>query len=222
MDYELLLATELFKTFSKEELISLLQQLDTKEKTFEKNTLILKEGNTTKNVCVMLSGSACLENIDFWGHNTIIDYIEKGKIFAETYAMVSDEELMVNVRANENSRVLFIEISPLFGKNQIQDNYLSNKLIKNLLSISARKNLHLTRKIMQTAGKSIREKLISYLSFQAQKNDSYEFDIPFDRQQLANYLGVERSAMAAQISKMQKENLLSVKRNHFCLKRDEF
>lgn len=222
MDYELLLTTELFKTFSKEELISLLQQFDSKEKTFKKNTLILKEGNTTKNVCIILSGSACLENIDFWGHNTIIDYIEKGKVFAETYATISDEELMVNVRANENSTVFFINISPLFDRNPIKDEHLSNKLIKNLLSISARKNLYLTRKIIQTAGKSIREKLISYLSFQAQKNDSYEFDIPFDRQQLADYLGVERSAMAAQISKMQKENLLSVKRNHFCLKRDEF
>lgn len=222
MDYELLLTTELFKTFSKEELISLLQQFDSKEKTFKKNTLILKEGNTTKNVCIILSGSACLENIDFWGHNTIIDYIEKGKVFAETYATISDEELMVNVRANENSTVFFINISPLFDRNPIKDEHLSNKLIKNLLSISARKNLYLTRKIIQTAGKSIREKLISYLSFQAQKNDSYEFDIPFDRQQLADYLGVERSAMAAQISKMQKENLLSVKKNHFCLKRDEF
>ena len=92
-----------------------------------------------------------------------------------------------------------------------------NKIIHNLLSISARKNLNLSRRIFHTSSKSIRGRLLSYLSYQAMKNGSREFDIPFSRQQLADYLSVDRSALSNELSKMQKEGLLSVNRSHFVL-----
>lgn len=96
-----------------------------------------------------------------------------------------------------------------------------NRLIQNLLLITAKKNQNLTRKIFHTTPKSIRGKLLSYLSFQAIQEGSYRFKIPFNRQQLADYLGVDRSAMSNELSKMQKEGLLTYEKNIFCLKEIE-
>ena len=84
--------------------------------------------------------------------------------------------------------------------------------------ISAHKNLNLSRKIFHTSSKSIRGRLLSYLSEQAARQESMKFTIPFNRQQLAEYLGVDRSAMSNELSKMQKEGMLTFSRNQFCLK----
>jgi CRP-like cAMP-binding protein len=92
-----------------------------------------------------------------------------------------------------------------------------SKLIRNLLSIASQKNLNLSRRIFHTSSKSIRGRLLSYLSFQATKHGSLEFEIPFNRQQLADYLSVDRSAMSNELSKMQRDGLLKVERNRFIL-----
>ena len=92
-----------------------------------------------------------------------------------------------------------------------------NKLIKNLLELLAQKNLNLTKRISHTSPRSIRGKLLSYLSFQAKAKGSWDFMIPFSRQQLADYLNVDRSALSAEISKMQKEHILTSQKNRFIL-----
>jgi len=90
-------------------------------------------------------------------------------------------------------------------------------LIRNMLTIAARKSLNLSRRIMHTSSKSIRGRLLSYLSFQATQHGCREFDIPFNRQQLADYLSVDRSAMSNELSKMQRDGIITVDRNHFVL-----
>ena len=124
--------------------------------------------------------------------------------------------MMVSVVASEKTEVLFLNVSRIL---QVCNNNCShhNKIIHNLLAVSARKNLNLSRRIFHTSAKSIRGRLLSYLSYQAMKNGSHEFDIPFSRQQLADYLSVDRSALSNELSKMQKEGLLQANRSHFLL-----
>jgi len=123
---------------------------------------------------------------------------------------------MVNVIAAEPTDVLFMNVGRML---QVCSNSCShhNKLIRNLLSISAQKNLNLSRRILHTSSKRIRGRLLSYLSYQSMKRGSREFTIPFNRQQLADYLSVERSAMSNELGKMQREGLIRVDKNHFYL-----
>ena len=146
----------------------------------------------------MLKGNALIENDDIWGNRSVLDYVKEGQIFAETYACALDEKLMVNVIAMSDCEVLFHQ-----------------NLVQNLLAISAQKNLNLSRRIFHTSSKTIRGRLLSYLSYQAMEREKEEFDIPYNRQQLADYLGVDRSAMSNELGKMQKDGLIEVKRNHF-------
>ena len=125
--------------------------------------------------------------------------------------------MMVSVVASEAVDILFLNVG-----QGIQSSSGANpgwgRLIQNLLAISAQKNLNLSRRIFHTAPKSIRGRLLSYLSYQAARQGSLQFTIPFNRQQLADYLSVDRSAMSNELSKMQREGLLTVNRNYFVLK----
>lgn len=139
----------------------------------------------------------------------------EGEIFAETYASIPDQKMLVNVIAAEDTEILFLNVgkcSPLSNSC-----IFHNELIKNLLQVSAQKNLALSRRIFNTSSKSIRGRLLSYLSNQAVLCNSKEFDIPFNRQQLADYLSVDRSALSKELGKMSKEGLIYVKKSHFRL-----
>ena len=165
---------------------------------------------------ILLSGSVSIENDDVWGNKSILDKIGPGQVFAETYACVPDEPLMISIVATEPTEILFLDMSRVLN---ICSNACGfhNQLIRNLLSVSLQKNLSLSRRIFHTSSKSIRGRLLSYLSFQATQQGSYDFQIPFSRQQLADYLSVDRSALSNELGKMQKEGLLRVERNHFTL-----
>lgn len=164
----------------------------------------------------MLSGSVSIENDDVWGNKSILDKVGPGQVFAETYACVPGEPLMVSVVAAEDTEILFLDVSrALDGCSNACGS--QSRLLRNLLSISARKNLHLSRRIFHTSSKSIRGRLLSYLSFQAAQHGSNDFEISFNRQQLADYLSVDRSAMSNELSKMQRDGLLTVNRSHFTI-----
>ena len=125
-------------------------------------------------------------------------------------------KVMISVVAAEACDILFLDVGRML---QVCPNSCGfhNKLIRNLLSIASQKNLTLSRRIFHTSSKTIRGRLLSYLSFQSVKHGSREFEIPFNRQQLADYLSVDRSAMSNELSKMQREGLLTVDRSHFIL-----
>ena len=130
--------------------------------------------------------------------------------------MVPGEKLLVDVFAAEVTEVLFLNVGKMLSQCPNSCGH-HTQLIRNLLAISAQKNLQLSRRIFNTSSKSIRGRLLSYLSDQAVKNESERFDIPFNRQQLADYLGVDRSALSAELGKMQREGLLEFRKNHFHL-----
>lgn len=220
MDTSFLAKTNLFRGTSGEEIASMLTCLQAVQKNYAKNDVIYHAGTVISSLGIVLSGSVFIENDDFWGNKNVLDLITPGQVFAEAYASIPGEPLMYNVVAYEAAEILFLNVQKLL---QVCPNSCShhNKLIQNLLCISAQKNLSLSRRSLHTAPKSIRGRLLSYLSFQALQHGSRDFVIPFNRQQLADYLNVDRSALSNELSKMQKAGLLKVERNHFCLLTDE-
>lgn len=217
MNFVQISKTLLFQGTSAEETKAMLKCLAARERHFQKSETIYRVGDTVTDVGLVLSGSVLIENDDFWGNRSILDQIGPGQIFAETYACVPGEKLMVAVTAAAASDILFLNVGKIL---EVCTNACSfhGKLIRNLLSLAAQKNLSLSRRIFHTSAKSIRERLLSYLSWQAVKQGSREFDIVFNRQQLADYLGVDRSAMSAELGKMRREGLIQVERNHFKMK----
>lgn len=216
MNYQKLSQTSLFQGMTPEETEAVLNCLGAEKKTYEKDEIICHMGDTVTSLCAVVSGSVLIENDDVWGNRTILDRVGEGGIFAETYACVPGEKLMVNVSAAEPSEILFLNVGRILKTCPSSCSHHS-RLIRNLLAVSARKNLNLSRKIFHTSSKSIRGRLLSYLSWQAVQYGGPEFDIPFNRQQLADYLGVDRSALSSELGRMQRDGLIKVKRSHFCL-----
>lgn len=216
MDYLFLSKTVLFRGISPEEVKSMMSCLQAFTKSYPRGTIIHHAGNAIHSVGMVLSGSVSIESDDIWGNKSILDRVAPGQIFAENYACLPNELLMVNVVAVESTEILFLNTEKMFTVCSNTCMFHS-KLVRNMLSISAQKSLNLSRRIMHTSSKSIRGRLLSYLSFQATKHGSLEFEIPFNRQQLADYLSVDRSAMSNELSKMQRDGLLKVERNRFIL-----
>ncbi len=206
----------IFNGMSPDEIDQALSELCAIEKAFEKNSLILRAGDIADSLGLVLSGSVTIESNDMWGNRTILSNVGKGGFFAETYALLENEPLLVDVRANENCRILFFKVGSL-KKLKSNMNLWSFKLISNLLMISANKNLHLSGRSFHTSPKTIRGRVMAYLNSISLKKDSKEFDIPFDRQQLADYLNLERSALSKELGKMKKDGLIEVWKYHFKL-----
>lgn len=216
MDHQFLAGTALFHGISPGEVGEMLGCLRGEVRRFPRGSVIYHPGDRVRAMGLVLSGSVSVEHDDVWGNKSILDRVGPGQVFAETYACVPGEPLMVSVVAAEESEVLFLDAHRVLHSCSNACGFHS-KLIRNLLSIASQKNLDLSRKIFHTSAKSIRGRLLSYLSFQATRHASRDFEIPFDRQQLADYLGVERSAMSNELSKMQRDGLLRTQRSHFTL-----
>ena len=220
MQMDVIQQVALFRGMDEAELAAALSALSAKEKTYEKDETILCAGNVSEHMGLVLEGSVTIESNDVWGNRTILSHIEKGGTFAETYALLEDEPMLVDVIANEKSNILFLRIGSL---NLLQQDISPwrVKLIGNLLRISSQKNLHLSGRSFHTAPKSIRGRVMAYLNSVSLKKNKIDFDIPFDRQQLADYLNVERSALSRELSNMQQDGFIIVRRNHFEIAKNE-
>lgn len=216
MNYNILTGTTLFQGLSNEEAESILNKIHAFTKQYQKEATVYRTGEFVTDLGLVLSGRIHIEFDDVWGNKNIIDYVDAGQVFAETYAFVPEEPLMVNVIAASDAEILFLNMERLLSLSSGACPF-HHRLLCNMLSVTARKNLTLTRKIFHTSPKSIRGKLLSYLSFQAVRQGSRGFEIPLNRQQLADYLEADRSALSNELSKMRKEGLLTFRKNYFQL-----
>lgn len=216
MDLSLLQKTSVFTGSTEEEIRKILPCLEARVRRFSKGALVYQMGDHIDSLGIVLSGGVRVERNDIWGNQRILDDLGAGQVFAEVYACVPQEALMVDVVTTEKSEILFLKAGRVLNPCG-QACPFHQRLLQNLLRVLAAKNLTLTRKISHITPRSIRERLISYLSAEAVQQKSKEFEIPFNRQELADYLSVDRSALSAELSKMQKEGLLSCRKNHFVL-----
>lgn len=217
MNYNLLVKYVLFRGMTEQEAKDVLVCLQAETKKYQKGRTIYHMGDSIGAMGVVLSGSVNIENDDIWGNKNILDNIGPGQVFGETYACLPREPLMVNVIAAETTEVLFLDVSRLLTTcpNVCGAHH---RLVQNLLWVTTQKNLTLSRKIFHTTPKSIRGRLLSYLSTQAVRTGSGHFIVPFNRQQMADYLCVDRSAMSNELSKMKQEGLLDFHKNEFWIK----
>lgn len=216
MNYCFLSNTVLFHGLKEQEIKEMLSCLDAREKKYKKDEIIFRAGACVSVIGLVESGSVNIVVNFYWGNSHIFGHMGKGEIFAENYAALPGRELVCDVIAAEDTEVLFLNMGKLLTTCQNSCAY-HHRLIHNLLCISAQKNLNLSTRMMHIAPKSIRERLLSYFSEQAMENGSSRFTIPFSRQQLADYLGVDRSAMSNELSKMQRDGLISYRKNEFIL-----
>ena len=206
----------LFTDIADADLLVMLDCFKSKIVTFDKKYTILMEGAPAKYICILLSGSAQVIGIDFYGNRNIVNEITPAEIFGESFACSETPQLPISVIANEPCEVMFIESDHILHtcKNSCS---FHRQIIYNLMKGLATKNLKLHQKIEITSKRTTREKLIAYLSLQSKIVKSKSFDIPFDRQELADYLEVDRTGLSAEISKLKKEGYIDCKKNHFLL-----
>lgn len=208
--------TVLFRGMNETEIDTALRELSAVEKHYRRGTTILHAGRTTERMGLVLDGSVTIESNDMWGNRTILSHVGKGQFFAETYALLANEPMLVDVTANEDCTILFLRIG---GLKQLMSarGLWTQKLVANLLTISAHKNLTLSGRSFHTSPKTIRRRVMAYLNSVSLQKGTKEFDIPFDRQQLADYLNLERTALSKELGKMQKAGIISVSKNHFTI-----
>ena len=215
MNLEGIEKSRLFQGMTAKELSSCLDSLDTRKKKYRKDDLILRAGERTSSIGMVLTGSVTIESNDVWGNCTVLSHVGKNQYFAETYALLG-EVFLVDVRANEDCEILFCNIRNLLDNNKKSSPW-KEKILKNILIISSQKNLILSGRSFHTSPKSCRGRLLSYLNAIALQTSSREFDIPFNRQQLADYLNLERTNMSKELSHMKDEGLIEYRKNHFKL-----
>ncbi|MGC4018423.1 MAG: Crp/Fnr family transcriptional regulator [Muricomes sp.] len=216
MDYKFIAGTGLFAGVTEEETKTMLECLGAEEKKFPKEYTIYHMGQTIKRMGLLLKGGVNIIRTDIWGNANIIGHILPGDVFAETYACNPNEPMMSDAITTMESSVLFLDVGKVVQTCESCCSH-HDRLTRNLLKVMSMKNLNLSQKINHITPKTIRERLLSYLSWEAIKQGKQRIDIPFSRQQLADYLSVDRSALSSELSKMQKEGLLSYKKNHFVL-----
>lgn len=215
MNYLSLENTNLFRDISSHNIQNVLKCLQFRIKSFQKKEVIFSIGDQTKEFGLVISGLVLIETNDLWGNRSILRAIEKDHVFAESYAF-TNEKLKVNVIATEKTIILFLNAQSVITMCSRSCNF-HTQLIQNLLSISSANNILLSERILNTSSKTIRGRLITYFSQEAQKNASNEFEISLNRQELADYLNVNRSALSNELSKMQDEKILTFRKNRFQL-----
>lgn len=212
-------STILFRNLKEEEIEEMKKQACIYTKTFQKGETILATGQYTNEVALVLEGCIRIENFDLWDNRSVLASIECGHVFAETYALCHIP-LRVDAIAHSDSRILFLDLSILNQAHFVNKSW-TLKIKENLLQISAQKNLLLSQRIFCTSAKTIRERVITYLSSMSKQKNAYLFKIPFNRMEMADYLNVDRTALSKELSRMQKEGLISYHKNTFKINLDK-
>lgn len=205
----------LFHGISDDDIMRILGCLKAKVIELDKKYTVFREGTTQKYIGILLSGSLHLVRMDYYGNRSILSGVEAGETFLEAFAC-TETELPLSVIADEPSEVMIIDVRHILHTCSNCCAFHQH-LIFNIMKILATKNIAFYQKIDITSKRSTREKLLTYLNYQSKKVNSNEFNIPFDRQELADYLEVERSGLSMEISKLKSEGLIDSYKNYFKL-----
>ncbi len=210
----------LFSAMDLAEREAMLERLGGKVVSYRKGAFLLREGEPVTALGVLLEGGALIVQEDFWGNRSVMAAVEPGATFGETFACAPGSVSTVSVQASLPSRILYLDLRralvPADGPCPWRD-----KLIALLLSDLAEKNLRLNRRLTHMGRRTTRDKVLSYLSLRAKEVGRADFFIPFSRQQLADYLAVDRSGLSAELSRLKAQGLLDYRRNRFVLKRND-
>ena len=214
--FDLLLETSLFSGVEKSELSALLGCLQTRVVSVAKGAPVFLEGDEAGFIGLVLEGAVQIVRDDYYGARSVLSHAGPGDLFAETYACSNAQTMPVSGYALKDCKIMLFSCRKMLTVCSNACRF-HTQLVKNLLQVVAEKNVSLSRKIQFMSQKTTKEKLMAYLLDQAKRANSSEFTIPFDRQALADYLGVERSAMSAELSKLRKDGVLTSQGSRFTL-----
>ena len=178
---------------------------------------MLRAGDTADSIGFVLEGTVLIMQEDIWGNRNILSKAGAGQTFAATYACTPGSKLNVSVVAETPVVAMFLNVKRILNVCSSACAHHS-RIIRNLLSELAGKNLRFNEKLTHMGQRTTRSKIMSYLSAEAQRLGTYEFDIPFSRQQFADYLGVERSGLSLELGKLKRDGILDYHKSHFILK----
>ena len=208
--------SRLFWGVDEEDMTSMLHCLQARLETYKKGEYVFRQGQNIDQITILVEGKLLVQRDDFWGNRSIVNVISVGEMFGEAYIAPDSGTILNDVIAEEDSAVIFFDVQRILTTCQSACRFHSI-VIKNLFFAISEKNRKLVQKIGHMSKRSIRTKLISYLSDEAKRQNSSSFTIPFNRQQLADFLSVDRSAMSNELCKMRDEGLLTFDRNKFRL-----
>lgn len=208
---------ELFKEMNEEEILKLLNCLQYHVKSYHKDQVIFQRGASVQQIGIVLSGSVQISSLDYKGNRSIQALVMQNELFAETFACASVTAIHVDVIAKETSEILFIHPLHILSTCPNQCSFHA-QLIYRLMNVIANKNLLLQQKIRILSKRSIRERLLYYLYDMANRNHAQQFYIPFNRNELADYLECDRSGLSALLSKLKAENIIDYHKNYFVIK----
>ena len=198
----------LFRGLRRAQIREMLPCLSARQARFRRGQFLLRAGDRASSAGIILSGEAEVLQEDFWGNRNLLAAVGPGELFAEAFACAHAVS-PVSVQCTTDGSVLYLNVRAVFSPCET--------LSQNLIRVLAEKNMQLNEKTGFLSQRTTREKLLAYLSAQARRSGSASFRIPFDRQQLADYLSVNRSAMSAELSNMQRDGLLRTDRSCFTL-----
>ena len=217
---ETLKHSPLFSGVSETEISAMLHCLQATLLTFQKGEYVFREGEHIDKITVLVEGKLLVQHDDFWGNRTIVNVIHTGELFGEAYVAPDSGAILNDVIAEEPSTVIFFDIRKILTVCPSACRFHS-MAIQNLFFAISEKNRKLVQKIGHLSKRSTRAKLLSYLSEEAKRQNSRHFTIPFTRQQLADFLCVDRSAMSNELCKMREEGILQFEKKRFTLQQKE-
>ena len=212
----LLKRTKLFSGLGDDDILSMLNCLNAAVRQYNKGEYVFRQGEYIRDLMILASGRIHIQKEDYWGNLNILNEIRSGEIFGEAYIVPDSGTLMNDVIAAEASTVLFFNMERILTVCPSACPF-HTRLLKNMFYTISEKNKRLVQKISYISQRSTKEKLLSYLSDEAKRQNSSSFSIPFDRQQLADFLSVDRSAMSNELCKLRDEDMLDFHKNKFTL-----
>ena len=208
--------TQLFSGVGDDEIASMLSCLGARLYTYKKGEYVLRQGEHLSDITVLVEGNLHIQKDDYWGNRSILGQSAVGEMFGEAYVAPESGALLNDVVAVEDSAIMFFDVKKIITTCSSACRFHAT-VVQNLFFAISEKNRKLVQKLGHMSKRSTREKLISYLSEEAKKHNSSSFTIPFNRQQLADFLSVDRSAMSNELCKMRDEGLLEFEKNQFKL-----
>ena len=208
--------TKLFAGIGENEIASMLSCLDARLLEYKKGEYVIRQGERLNYIMVLVSGELHIQRDDYWGNRTIINRIGVGEMFGEAYVAPQSGAFLNDVLALVDSTVIIFDVRKILTVCSSACRFHA-AVVQNMFFAISEKNRKFVQKLGHMSKRSTREKLISYLSEEAKKNNSSCFSIPFNRQQLADFLSVDRSAMSNELCKMRDAGLLEFDKNSFRL-----
>ena len=215
MDYLYLKRSVLFEGLTRAQIEEVLPCLDAALKSYQKGELIYCQGRTHRHLGLILEGDVRIEYLDAWGHAMLLSIMEQGKTFGEATAVTGDP-LAADYIADHDCKALMLDVPKIM--NPCSKGCPKHRTVAhNLPKLLAKRTLEMSRRAFVTSPRSIRARVMGYLSLAGHAYGTSEFSIPYNREQLARYLGVDRSALSAELSRMAKDGLIEFRKNHFKL-----